>query len=87
MFSRYMFDALGVQWAATLLGCIATLLVPIPIAFYFYGAKIRERSKFAPTGVHNPMVALAHVQSRAEGEREGEDSSGSGSGFTGLKEK
>ena len=44
-----MFDALGVNWASTLLGCVAALLVPIPIVFYRYGAKIRQKSKFAPT--------------------------------------
>ncbi|MCJ1308385.1 hypothetical protein MMC25_002038 [Agyrium rufum] len=49
LFATYMFDALGVQWAGTLLGCVGLLLVPIPIIFYKYGAKIREKSKFAPT--------------------------------------
>jgi DHA1 family multidrug resistance protein-like MFS transporter len=44
-----MYDALGVNWAGTLLGCVAILLVPIPIIFYKYGAKIRQKSKFAPT--------------------------------------
>ena len=44
-----MFKALGVNWAGTLLGCVAVILIPIPIAFYKYGAKIRERSAFAPT--------------------------------------
>ncbi len=44
-----MFDGLGVQWAGTLLGCVAAVLVPIPVAFYIYGAKIREKSNFAPT--------------------------------------
>ena len=44
-----MFDALGVNWASTLLGCVAALLVPIPIVFYKYGAKLRQKSKFAPT--------------------------------------
>lgn len=49
LFSTYMFDALGVNWAGTLLGFVALVLVPIPILFWKYGAKIRERSKFAPT--------------------------------------
>lgn len=49
LFSQYMFKALHVNWAGTLLGCVALCLVPIPIAFYIYGAKIRERSAFAPT--------------------------------------
>ena len=44
-----MFDGMGIQWASTLLGCIAAALVPIPVIFYLYGHKIRERSKFAPT--------------------------------------
>jgi MFS transporter, DHA1 family, multidrug resistance protein len=50
LFSQYMFQSLGVNWASTLLGCVAVVLIPIPIVFYIYGAKIRERSAFAPTG-------------------------------------
>jgi DHA1 family multidrug resistance protein-like MFS transporter len=44
-----MFASLGVNWSGTMLGIIAVLLVPIPIIFYKYGHKIREKSKFAPT--------------------------------------
>lgn len=49
LFSQYMFKALGINWAGTLLGCVAVVLVPIPVIFYKYGAKIREKSNFAPT--------------------------------------
>lgn len=49
LFAIYMIDGMGVQWAGTLLGCVAALLVPVPIWFYLRGAKIREKSKFAPT--------------------------------------
>ena len=49
LFSQYMFKALGVNWAGTLLGCVAVILVPIPVCFLLYGAKIREKSNFAPT--------------------------------------
>ncbi|KAI9811604.1 MAG: hypothetical protein M1827_005353 [Pycnora praestabilis] len=49
LFATYMFDGMGLQWACTMLGCIAALFVPVPIIFYLYGAKIRARSKFAPT--------------------------------------
>lgn len=49
LFSRYMFEGMGIQWASTLLGCVAAALVPIPIVFYLYGHKIRERSSYAPT--------------------------------------
>ncbi|TVY34777.1 putative transporter [Lachnellula subtilissima] len=54
MFSQYMFKALHVNWAGTLLGCVALCLVPIPICFLIYGERIRQRSAFAPT---KPAVA------------------------------
>ena len=44
-----MFRNLGIQWAGTLLGCIATVMIPIPFAFYFYGPRIRAKSKMAPS--------------------------------------
>lgn len=55
MFSQYMFASLHVNWAGTLLGCVAFCLVPIPVAFYFYGAKIRQKSAFAPTKPMDPV--------------------------------
>ncbi|KAJ5690471.1 MFS general substrate transporter [Penicillium macrosclerotiorum] len=48
LFSRQMFDNMGIQWAGTLLGCLAACLVPIPIAFLLFGKKLRMKSKFAP---------------------------------------
>jgi hypothetical protein len=44
-----MFSTLGVGPAGSLIGGVACLLAPIPFLFYKYGARIRERSKFAPT--------------------------------------
>jgi DHA1 family multidrug resistance protein-like MFS transporter len=49
LFSQYMFASLGVNWAGTLLGCVAAILVPIPIYFLYYGERIRQKSAFAPT--------------------------------------
>ena len=43
-----MFENMGIQWASTLLGCVAACLVPIPIGFYFFGKRLRMKSKFAP---------------------------------------
>lgn len=53
MYSAPMYNNIGgkrhLQWASTLLGCLA-LLVSIPIyIFYWKGPQIRERSKFAQT--------------------------------------
>ncbi|EMR66766.1 hypothetical protein MGN70_012336 [Eutypa lata] len=59
LFSSYMFNGMGIQWAATLLGCVAAVLVPIPVIFYLYGAKIRAKSKFAPTMPGNTPGAAA----------------------------
>ncbi|OJJ96396.1 hypothetical protein ASPACDRAFT_81568 [Aspergillus aculeatus ATCC 16872] len=48
LFSRQMFNNMGIQWASTLLGCLAAILVPIPVGFYFFGRRLRMKSKFAP---------------------------------------
>ncbi|KAB8230386.1 hypothetical protein ETB97_000504 [Aspergillus alliaceus] len=48
LFSRQMFNNMGIQWASTLLGCVAAILVPIPVIFYFFGKRLRMKSKFAP---------------------------------------
>ena len=45
LFGDQMFHNLGIQWAGTLLGCLATVMIPIPVAFYFWGHKIRGWSK------------------------------------------
>lgn len=56
LFSQYMFEALKVNWTGTLLGGVALCLVPIPVIFYKYGARIRSKSAFAPTG---PVQSLS----------------------------
>ncbi|KAL4801831.1 MFS general substrate transporter [Aspergillus unguis] len=44
-----VYESLGVQWTSTLLAGLGVVLVPSPIAFYFYGAKIRSWSRFCET--------------------------------------
>lgn len=44
------FHTLGVDWAASLLGFLAAALAPVPFLFFVYGKKIRNMSKFSPTG-------------------------------------
>ncbi|KAI0300489.1 MFS polyamine transporter [Multifurca ochricompacta] len=48
LFTTQMFNNMGIQWAATLIGLIATVLAPIPLLFLKFGARIRTRSRFAP---------------------------------------
>lgn len=47
LFSRAMYEGLGVQWASSLLGFVCLALVPAPILFYVFGKQIRRKSKFA----------------------------------------
>ena len=56
LFATYMFNGMGINWACTLLGCVAAILVPVPVWFYFRGGRIRERSKFAPFPKPMPQV-------------------------------
>jgi DHA1 family multidrug resistance protein-like MFS transporter len=48
LFATFMFNSMGIQWASTLLGCVAAVLVPMPVVFYVFGKRIRGRSSFAP---------------------------------------
>lgn len=47
LFAAQMYEKLGLEWASSLLGFIAILLVPIPFVFFYYGEKIRFRSPWA----------------------------------------
>ncbi|MCJ1362806.1 hypothetical protein MMC16_001912 [Acarospora aff. strigata] len=39
-----MYKTLGPHWAGTLLGLVQVAIIPIPVVFYKYGAKIRRKS-------------------------------------------
>lgn len=49
LFTIQMYHRLGYQWAGSLLGFISLACCAIPYLFYIYGAKIREKSKYAYT--------------------------------------
>lgn len=56
LFSKQMFNNLGVQWAGTLLGCLAAIMIPIPLAFIKFGPFLRKKSNFAPNFERRPSV-------------------------------
>jgi len=71
LFASYMYKGMGIQWANTMLGAIAAVLIPMPVFFYLYGKRIRAKSKFAPA----PDIAMdkkrdeeARIASASEGE-------------------
>ena len=45
LFSRQMFANLGVQWAGTLLACLAAIMIPIPVGLKFFGPSLRKKSR------------------------------------------
>ncbi|EAA61584.1 hypothetical protein AN7796.2 [Aspergillus nidulans FGSC A4] len=47
LFATQMYERLGYEWASSLLGFIAILLVPIPFVFFYKGEVIRLRSPWA----------------------------------------
>ncbi|ETR99409.1 MFS general substrate transporter [Trichoderma reesei RUT C-30] len=47
MATRPMYTAIGVHWTMTILGCVATVLSPAPLLFWFYGPSLRRRSRYA----------------------------------------
>lgn len=47
MASRPMYEGIGVHWTMTLLGVIATVLVPAPWVFWKYGRVLRGKSALA----------------------------------------
>lgn len=49
LFTIQMYHRLGYQWAATLMAFISLACCIIPFAFFIYGARIREFSKYAYT--------------------------------------
>ena len=48
LFAVQMFHNLGVQWAGSLLALLAVAMIPVPILFYHYGARIRAMSRYSP---------------------------------------
>ncbi|PMD23913.1 MFS general substrate transporter [Hyaloscypha hepaticicola] len=49
LFATAMYHNLGVNWATSLLGFLCIAMIPAPVSFYIYGAKIRKMSKFSPS--------------------------------------
>lgn len=47
LFAAQMYSKLSIPWATSLLAFLAVFMIPIPILFFVYGAKIRSWSKNA----------------------------------------
>lgn len=47
LFTAQMYHTLNFRWGGTLIAFIAAALAPIPFVLFWYGPRIRARSKFA----------------------------------------
>ncbi|EXJ96236.1 hypothetical protein A1O1_01362 [Capronia coronata CBS 617.96] len=48
LFAPAMYHNLGVPWASSLLAFLCVVFFPVPVLFYKYGARIRQKSRFKP---------------------------------------
>jgi hypothetical protein len=47
LLGNQMYSGLGYQWATSLLAFLTLAMAPFPFLFFFYGKRIRNRSRFA----------------------------------------
>lgn len=47
LFTRYMYDDLGIHWASSIPAFLALACVPFPFLFYKYGDRIRAKCEYA----------------------------------------
>ncbi|KAM0276411.1 hypothetical protein ACHAQH_006763 [Verticillium albo-atrum] len=71
LFTRYMYDDLGVNWATSIPAFLALACVPFPFLFYKYGSVIRRRCKFA-------AESEAFMEQMRRGAGRGQDTAGEG---------
>lgn len=66
LFTEQMYHRLGDQWASTLLAFISLACCAIPFMFWFFGARIRQRSRFAYGGDDDEPLKTAGSESDPE---------------------
>lgn len=62
LFSTQMFERLTIQGGCSLLGGLAVLLLPITLAFYMYGGRLRQMSRMA--GSSAPMEEPLEIKEK-----------------------
>ncbi|KAK9465931.1 major facilitator superfamily domain-containing protein [Lipomyces arxii] len=68
LFTIQMYHKMGWEWASTFLGFLSLACCAIPYGFYFFGARIRSRSKFAYSP-EDEVAEVAHHNALANKEK------------------
>lgn len=73
LFTTQMYDNLGIHWASSIPAFLALMCVPMPFLFYKYGAKVREKCKYAKQSMDfmkNMQKQMADGESKEEEQKE-----------------
>lgn len=79
-FVEPLYEALTPRWAIFLFGCLAGVLALVPFVAFYYGPRIRGRSKLSRQMMEEERreIERDHGVSRAVGGGDGEDGKGDG---------
>jgi len=75
LFTTYMYERLGIHWAAALPGFIALAMIPFTVLFYKYGAQIRAKCKYAADAERQMALIMAARMAQAKRDVESTDAS------------
>lgn len=70
LFTGYMFETLGIHWGASVPAFLALACAPIPFLFYWFGERIRSRSKRASEAEEFMQCLLGAQQQKKEQKKE-----------------
>ncbi|KAK9465930.1 major facilitator superfamily domain-containing protein [Lipomyces arxii] len=70
LFTIQMYHRLGNEWAGTLLAFLSLACCLIPYLFYFYGARIRAKSKFAYSPDDEVVEKIMHPATKEKNVKE-----------------
>ncbi|GMK57182.1 hypothetical protein CspeluHIS016_0400160 [Cutaneotrichosporon spelunceum] len=75
LFTKPMYDKLGVHWAAALPGFLALACAPFPFLFYRYGARIRAKGKYASEAarIYAQIIAARKAAQSTDVEKDARD--------------
>ena len=71
LFTTHMYNRLGYQWASSLVAFISLACCGIPYGFFYYGARIRQWSRYAYAGEDEEKAVMSNESSDIEKGRSG----------------
>ena len=79
LFTTDMYRDLGIHWASSVPAFLAVACVPCPLLFYWYGARIRRRCKYAAEAAA-VLDKMMDAQGQGQGSSQGQEQRAGSSG-------